>query len=36
MMVLNVANKSFDEPNDINDLKERSRQILSKSSDSLR
>jgi uncharacterized membrane protein len=33
-MVLNVGNKSFDEPNDINDLKERSRQILSKSSDS--
>ena len=30
MMVLNVANKSFDEPNDLNDLKERSRLILSK------
>ena len=34
MMVLNVGNKSFDEPNDLNDLKERSRLILSKSSDS--
>lgn len=34
-MVLNAANKSFDEPNDLNDLKERSRLILSKSSDSL-
>ena len=33
-MVLNVGNKSFDEPNDFNDLRERSRLIFSKSSDS--
>ena len=36
MMVLNVASKSFDEPNDLNDLEERSRLIFSKSSDSLK